>query len=101
MRFEYNKENKQVKLEEVDPELYISWMLGIFKFEDMRLEDIMVKLNRWYDCSVAYEDSTLQNLRFTGAAEKDRSASYLLELIETITDVKFEINGKNILVEHK
>ena len=101
MRFEYNKENKQVKLEEVDPELYISWMLGIFKFEDMRLEDIMVKLNRWYDCSVAYKDSTLQNLRFTGAAEKDRSASYLLELIETITDVKFEINGKNILVEHK
>ena len=52
MRFEYNRENHQVKMTEVDPELYISWMKGMFRFEDMRLEDIMVTLNRWYDCTV-------------------------------------------------
>lgn len=101
MRFEYNKETDQAKVEEVDPELYISWMMGKFKFEDMRLEEIMAKLNRWYDCTVTYTDDSLRDLRFTGAAEKDRSASYLLELIEMITEVKFEIDGKNIIIKHK
>ena len=101
MRFEYNKETNRTKVEEVEPELYISWMKGKFKFEDMRLEDIMAKLNRWYDCTVTYTDDSLRDLRFTGAAEKDRSASYLLELIEMITEVKFEIDGKNIIIKHK
>ena len=101
MRFEYNRENHQVKMTEVDPELYISWMKGKFWFEDMRLEDIMVTLNRWYDCTVSYSDDALRDLRFTGAAEKDRSASYLLELIEMITEVKFQVDGKHILITRK
>ena len=101
MRFEYNRESQQVKVWEVDPELYISWMKGKFRFEDMRLEDIMVTLNRWYDCTITYSDNTLRDLRFTGAAEKDRPASYLLELIEMITEVKFQIDGKHILITRK
>ena len=101
MRFEYNRESQQVKMWEVDPELYISWMKGKFRFEDMRLEDIMVTLNRWYDCTITYSDNTLRDLRFTGAAEKDRPASYLLELIEMITEVKFQIDGKHILITRK
>ena len=101
MRFEYNRESQQVKMWEVDPELYISWMKGKFRFEDMWLEDIMVTLNRWYDCTITYSDNTLRDLRFTGAAEKDRPASYLLELIEMITEVKFQIDGKHILITRK
>ena len=93
--------NYQVKMAEVDPELYVSWMKGKFRFEDMRLEDIMVTLNRWYDCTVSYSDDALRDLRFTGAAEKDRSASYLLELIEMITEVKFQVDGKHILITRK
>lgn len=100
-RFAYDRENNQASVERVDPELYVSWMMGIFRFEDMRLDDIMSKLSRWYDCNVTYTDDALRDLRFTGAAEKDRSVSYLLSLIETITDVKFEIDGKHILIKHK
>lgn len=101
MRFEYNRGNHRVKMVEVDPELYISWMKGKFRFEDMRLEDIMITLTRWYDCTVTYSDNALRDLRFTGAAEKDRPASYLLELIEMITEVKFQIDGKHILITRK
>ena len=97
----YCKNDGKVKVDEVDPELNISWMHGKFKFEDMRLEDIMVKLNRWYDCQIEYADESLRNLRFSGAAEKDRPASYLLEIIETVTDVEIEIVGKRILVRKK
>ena len=33
--------------------------------------------------------------------EKDRPASYLLEMIETVTDVKFDVSGKKIRISHK
>ena len=90
-----------MKVKEEDPELYISWMHGKFKFENMRLEDIMCKLNRWYDCTVEYADDSLRDLRFSGAAEKDRSANYLLEMIATVTDVEFDVSGKRIRISHK
>ena len=48
-----------------------------------------------------YADDTLRDLRFSGAAEKDRPASYLLEMIETVTDVKFDVSGKKIRISHK
>ena len=97
----FDKNSEQVNLREDDVELYTSWMQGKFVFEDMCLEDIMRKLNRWYDCKIIYADEALRYLRFSGAAGKDRSAKYLLEMIEVVTDVKFEVSGSTILVKRK
>ena len=101
MMLAYSKEDGHVQTKDVDISLYTSWMKGKFHFEDMCLEDIMTKLNRWYDCEIEYADTSLRQLRFSGAAEKDRPASYLLGMIEIVTDVKFSVTGKKILVMHK
>lgn len=82
-------------------DLYVSWMEGVFRFENMRLEDIMQKLSRWYDCTVDYADASLREKRFSGAAEKDRPAEYLLGMIEAVTDVEFEVRGNAIRVMYK
>lgn len=99
--FTYTKESGEVSVEKCDTELYTSWMAGEFKFRNMRLEEIMVKLNRWYNCEVVYEEPLLKELRFSGAAEKDRPVSYLLEMIESITNVRFRIEGNKIRVASK
>lgn len=97
----YRKSTHEVMIDTPDPEIYTSWIRGEFKFRDMRLEEIMLKLNRWYNCSVSYEDPALKELRFSGAAEKDRPIDYLLEMIETITDVRFITEGDKIIVLRK
>ena len=97
----YTRKTEQVVVEECDTELYTSWITGEFKFRDMCLANIMKKLNRWYDCQIVFEDESLKNLHFSGAAEKDRPISYLLEMIEAVTDVSFEIQDKTITIRHK
>lgn len=97
----YEKKTCRITMEECDTELYTSWINGEFKFRDMRLEDIMVKLNRWYNCEFFYQNSDLKDLRFTGAVEKDRPVNYLLEMIETVTKVHFEIKGKTVVLQSK
>lgn len=97
----YRKSTKEVTIENSDTDIYTSWIKGEFKFRDMRLEEIMVKLNRWYNCTIDYEDPTLKDLHFSGAAEKDRPIGYLLEMIEAITDVRFKIEGNKIIVMNK
>lgn len=97
----YQKADDRVIIENPDPGIYTSWINGEFKFRNMRLEEIMIKLNRWYNCTVSYNDPVLKELRFSGAAEKDRPIHYLLGMIEAITDVRFEIKGNKIIVMNK
>ena len=65
------------------------------------LEEIMQKLNRWYGCSVRFENERLKQLRFSGTAKKDRPIGYLLEMIQSITKVDFEIEGTSVVVKSR
>ena len=96
----FDKGTARVTSEECDPRIYTSWIDGEFKFRDMRLEDIMKKLNRWYDFEVAYEEEELKDLRFSGAAEKYNPVEFLLKMIEEVTKVRFDIEGKRIMVKN-
>ena len=96
----FDKGTTRVTSEECDPRIYTSWIDGEFKFRDMRLEDIMKKLNRWYDFEVAYEEEELKDLRFSGAAEKYNPVEFLLKMIEEVTKVRFDIEGKRIMVKN-
>ena len=96
----FDKGTARVTSEECDPRIYTSWIDGEFKFRDMRLEDIMKKLNRWYDFEVAYEEEELKDIRFSGAAEKYNPVEFLLKMIEEVTKVRFDIEGKRIMVKN-
>ena len=96
----FDKGTARVTSEECDPRIYTSWIDGEFKVRDMRLEDIMKKLNRWYDFEVAYEEEELKDLRFSGAAEKYNPVEFLLKMIEEVTKVRFDIEGKRIMVKN-
>ena len=96
----FDKGTARVTSEECDPRIYTSWIDGEFKFRDMRLENIMKKLNRWYDFEVAYEEEELKDLRFSGAAEKYNPVEFLLKMIEEVTKVRFDIEGKRIMVKN-
>ena len=97
----YTRSTDKTEMTECDTELYTSWIKGIFKFRDMPLEEIMQKLNRWYGCSVRFENERLKQLRFSGTAKKDRPIGYLLEMIQSITKVDFEIEGTSVVVKSR
>lgn len=97
----YDRKTGRTMQQECDPAIAVSWIEGEFKFRDMRLEDIMKKLNRWYACDVVFSDPYLKELRLSGAAEKDRPVGYVLDMIEFITDVRFSVNGNTIEVRAK
>lgn len=97
----YTKDNGLIYLQDSDVELYTAWLDGKLRFEGMRIEDIMHLLKRWYDCEIEYEDEELKNLHYSGVAEKNRPVSYLLRMMEEVTDVCFEIEGKKIRMSWK
>lgn len=77
---------------------YVSWINGVFEFEDMPLERITAQLSRWYNVQFVFADSECTMRRYTGGTKRNTSLNDFLHLIEQTTDVDFRIDGTTITV---
>lgn len=96
--FSLDKSTREISIQKVDTEIYTAWIKGEFVFRNQPLSDIFAQLTRWYDFTIAYEDPKIQEMRFTGSAEKSRSLDFLLNQIQSVTDVKYKNEGDKIIL---
>ena len=88
----------QFMVSKVNADLYTSWINGVFQFKDQSLEEICHQLSRWYNVEFFFTENQYRNLRFAGAAKKDKSLDFMLEMIEKMADIKFAIKDNKIIV---
>jgi len=93
-----SKSEHTIRVDEVNPELYISWVNGIFEFDNMSLEYIVAQMERWYDVEFRFQNPALKELHFTGAAERDRSIDFLISAISKTSGVRFDLEEAKIVI---
>ncbi len=85
------KMNPSIDVASVDTQVYTAWKEGKFYFERESLENILVKMSRWYNVDIAIENESLRNETFTGVAYKNKPVDYLLNMISKTTKVNYKI----------
>ena len=85
----------------VNVQRVVAWKDGVVAFEDERLEDLMDKLSRWYDVQVFYQNADLQDVRITGYIDRYKDIQILLDKLEMLDLVEFEVRGRTITVREK
>jgi transmembrane sensor len=89
---------QQIKIvQDVNTENVIAWKEGKFRYESENIESIMRQVARWYDVEIVYRGKV--NETFTGGISRQANVSELLKILEYSNKVKFEIEGKSIIVE--
>lgn len=94
-------ESGKTTLSQVECECFTSWINGRFVFRDMPLEVMMRQLQRWYDFEVVYEETGVKEYEFRGVIQRDSKIEDVFRAIELATDVKFRINGKQVIIEKR
>lgn len=82
---------------EVDANAAVAWKNGLFVFEDESLENIMKKIERWYNVEVVYQDVD-KSLQFGASISRHDSVSDVLEWLELTGGIHFKIEGRRITV---
>ena len=100
-QFELDTRNEEIEVKPVNVKLYTSWIDGMFRFHNMPLDLLTVKLERWYNVHFVFSNEVCKNYRFTGAIRKDVDFNEFIRLIERTTNVKFIIKQKNIIIQEK
>lgn len=96
-----DKEKMMSRVQEVNTDIYTSWKDGILNFDALPLEQLAIKLERWYKVKFEFGDDALKKLKFSGAFKKDNNIRYVLSLIEATTEVQFKIKGDTVMVQRK
>lgn len=91
-------EGKGMEKYKVETALFTSWRSGRLVFKDMRLEDLMRNMARWYDVKVEFYREEAKDIVFTGDVKKYEDLNEVLEIIELTSDVHFTIEGQRIIV---
>lgn len=60
--------------------------------------NIARQLERWYDVEIGFPDVMVRYYRFTGVMKRYNRLSQLIEMIEETTDVKFQVNGRDVKI---
>ena len=94
----YNQEKGTMEILNVDVLPYVAWKDHEFMFDDESLEKIMNRLSLWYDVDVFFQTASLKQLHFTGHLGRYDDISHILDAISGVTQVKFSVKGRTIIV---
>lgn len=87
-----------VRIEQVNIQAYQQWKHERFVFYNERLEDVLRKVERWYNVPIVTGDPALSDLRFTGSIPKYENMDGVLRKLELTTRIRFEERGGTVTV---
>jgi transmembrane sensor len=94
-----NKSGEMKVIADVDTQTAVSWKDGYFKFSGADLPEVMRKLQRWYDVDVVYNGN--EKVKFYGGINRNLPLSYVLSNMEKMSDLKFTVEGRKIIVDNR
>ncbi len=74
----------------------MAWKNGLFQFKAADIKTVLRQAERWYDVQFEYKENI--PARFSGQISRSANADQLLKILELTGKVKFEYQGKTIIV---
>jgi ferric-dicitrate binding protein FerR (iron transport regulator) len=88
----------ELKINDVNIDLYTAWTQGYFVFENEPLSLIFHKLSRWYDIEVLFKGTQAENELFSGKLPRFENFGVLLEMIRKVSKVEIKMDEKTIII---
>ena len=99
------KSSNLSNIKEVKTASYSAWTDGKIFFDDERLDQIALKLERWFNVEISFDDPNLKSRRFTGTILKNKPVDQIMQALELLAPIQFHhqinTNGKDKITIYK
>lgn len=96
-----NKTDLSISVQKVDAGTFCSWINGSFSFENETIENVFLKLERWYDIDVSFTNEKIKTYEYTGELPRFENFEVILEMLEIISEVQITVNGNKVIISEK
>lgn len=88
-------------LDNINTEAVTCWKNQLLVFADEPLEDMAMKMERWFNVRIDVKDSTLRSERYNGKFTHNETIYEVLEAIKQTTPIKYTIGKDKIIIDRK
>lgn len=85
-----NKTEISVEIKNVKTAFYAAWIDGKINFDDEPLDQIAVKLERWFNVDIVFANERLKSYRFTGTILKNKPVDQIMQALELLSPIRFK-----------
>ncbi len=89
----FNRKSKLIIYSDVDASRFSAWKDGYLVINNEPLEQVVGRLERWYNVDIIIQDEILKKYRFK-ATFKDEPLEEVLKLIAKTTPIKYNIDNR-------
>lgn len=86
----YSKVTKSVHIKQVNAEKYTAWTRGRLIFQDDPMDEVVRKLNRWFNVEIEVVDPEILEYVYT-ATFQDETIDQILELLSISAPIRYQI----------
>ena len=90
-------QKEELIIKEVSIDKYVSWKSRKLLFKNDKFEDIVKKLERYYNISININSSQLNNNRYTGTFTTE-TISEVLDIFKELSEFKYIVKGDNVSI---
>ncbi len=77
-----------------------SWVYNRLSFEEEKLEDLAVKMERWFNVKIKINNESIKSYRLTGSFQDETTDEALKEL-QYLVSFSYKMTGKEVLINKK
>lgn len=85
----FDKATNSIQKNEVNAASLVSWIQGKLVFKNERLEDVVLRLSRWYHADIELKDNNLKDYKYYGTFENE-SFDEVLHLLGLTAPIKYQ-----------
>jgi len=86
----FNKTTNDTKIKTVDPDYYTLWTKGLISFDDIDLNRVIQKVERFYNISINFSDPEKKIMRISGKLDLKQGRKEVMEYLEKVSLSRFE-----------
>ncbi|MBC8985012.1 FecR family protein [Pedobacter sp. N36a] len=90
-------EGAEILISPADLKSTMAWKNGYFRFNGAQIEEVMLKISRWYDIEVSYQ-GPISKEKFSGNISRNKNISEVLNMLSYSKAVKFKVEGRRLRV---
>ena len=83
----------------VNTDLIISWKDQLLVFQDERFEELVVKMERWYNVKIVIQDESLKDVRFRGKFMNNETVYQVLDAIKLTSRIKYKVENNTFYIK--
>lgn len=96
--YSYDSESNTTSVESIDATSYVAWIHGYILCDKTPLDEILLKLRRYYNIDLTYDSIAMKNTRVTGKLDLKAGIEEVLTYIQMIAPVKCRMENDKYII---